>query len=93
MRRISIWAGLALAVAVLTGCPPTYPKCDNDEHCREKGEVCVQGSCQECATDANCKENFTCQGNTCVPRTPVPPHGWRSSKPCSRPPSSGSSGK
>ncbi|RYZ38128.1 MAG: OmpA family protein, partial [Myxococcaceae bacterium] len=41
MRRISLWAGLALAVAVLTGCPPTYPKCNNDETCKEKGEVCV----------------------------------------------------
>jgi peptidoglycan-associated lipoprotein len=72
MRRISMMAGLALAVAVLTGCPttPTYPKCENDDHCKEKGEVCVQGQCQECATDANCKEGFTCQANKCAPRPP-----------------------
>ncbi|MBJ6761904.1 OmpA family protein [Myxococcaceae bacterium JPH2] len=70
MRRISLWAGLALAVGVLTGCPPTYPKCNTDENCKEKGEVCVQGSCQECATDANCKEGFTCQGNKCAPKPP-----------------------
>ena len=70
MRRISLWAGMALAVAVLTGCPPTYPKCNNDDNCKEKGEVCVQGQCQECATDGNCKENFTCQGNKCVPKGP-----------------------
>lgn len=70
MRRISLWAGFALAVAVLTGCPKTYPNCDSDEQCQEKGEVCVQGTCQECATDANCKEGFTCQDNKCVPKPP-----------------------
>ncbi len=70
MRRISMWAGFALAVAVLTGCPKTYPNCDNDQACQERGEVCVQGKCQECATDANCKENFSCQGNKCVPKAP-----------------------
>ena len=70
MRRISMVAGLALAVAVLAGCPPTYPNCKSDETCQEKGEVCINGTCQECATDANCKENFACQGNKCVPRGP-----------------------
>ena len=70
MRRISMVAGLALAVAVLTGCPPTYPNCKSDETCQEKGEVCINGTCQECATDANCKENFACQGNKCVPKGP-----------------------
>jgi peptidoglycan-associated lipoprotein len=70
MRRISMVAGLALAVAVLAGCPPTYPNCKSDETCQEKGEVCVNGTCQECATDANCKEGFTCQGNKCVPKGP-----------------------
>jgi peptidoglycan-associated lipoprotein len=70
MRRISMVAGLALAVTVLTGCPPTYPKCENDQHCQEKGEVCVEGQCQECATNANCKEGFICQGSKCVPAGP-----------------------
>ena len=70
MRRISLWAGMALAVAVLTGCPPTYPKCNNDDNCKEKGEVCVQGQCQECAEDANCREGFTCQANKCAPKPP-----------------------
>ena len=69
MRRISMVAGLALAVAVLAGCPPTYPNCKSDETCKEKGEVCVNGSCQECAADNNCKEGFACQGNKCVPKS------------------------
>ena len=68
MRRISMVAGLALAVAVLAGCPPTYPNCKSDETCQEKGEVCVNGTCQECSVDANCKEGFACQGNKCVPK-------------------------
>ncbi len=70
MRRISMVAGLALAVVALTGCPPTYPKCNNDEQCQEKGEVCVQGMCQECATNEHCKEGFVCQANKCVPKGP-----------------------
>jgi peptidoglycan-associated lipoprotein len=68
MRRISMVAALALAVAVLAGCPSTYPNCKSDDTCKEhNGEVCVNGQCQECATDANCKQGFVCQGNKCVP--------------------------
>ncbi len=71
MRRISLWAGLSLAVALLAGCPgPKYPNCKDDTTCTEKGEVCVEGTCQECATDANCREGFTCQANKCAPKPP-----------------------
>lgn len=59
---------LAAAVLLLTACPPTYPKCESDDHCKEKGEVCVQGNCAECATNANCKEGFVCDANKCVPK-------------------------
>jgi peptidoglycan-associated lipoprotein len=59
---------VAFAVLLLTGCPPTYPKCDSDANCKEKGEVCVQGQCQECGTDANCKAGFVCEANKCVPK-------------------------
>ena len=45
-------AAILGALVALTGCPPTYPKCENDEHCKEHNEVCVQGTCAECATDA-----------------------------------------
>jgi peptidoglycan-associated lipoprotein len=70
MRRISMVAGFALAMVVLAGCPKPYPNCENDEACKERGEVCVQGMCQECATDEHCKEGFTCQANKCVPKAP-----------------------
>ena len=59
---------LAAALFFTTGCPPTYPKCSSDDHCKEHNEVCVQGQCQECATDANCKPGFVCSANKCVPK-------------------------
>ncbi len=53
MHRNSFLVGVAaLGVLLLTGCAPTYPKCDSDENCKEHNEVCVQGQCRECATDA-----------------------------------------
>ena len=67
-RSTRLFIGLAGAVLALSGCPPTYPKCDTDAHCKEHGEVCVQGQCKECATDANCKAGFVCDANKCVPK-------------------------
>lgn len=61
------------ALFLLTACPPTYPKCESDDHCKEKGEVCVQGMCQECAKDANCKAGFVCDANKCVPKPECTP--------------------
>lgn len=66
-RRLAVLA-LGLGVAVLTGCPPTYPKCDSDEQCKSHNEVCVAGQCQECANDSNCKAGFVCQANKCTPK-------------------------
>jgi peptidoglycan-associated lipoprotein len=67
-NRIS-WALFAtLTVTALTACPPKYPKCENDENCKEAGEVCVQGQCVECAINGNCKPGFVCDANKCVPK-------------------------
>jgi peptidoglycan-associated lipoprotein len=66
--RLSKFLFGAMALCTLTACPPTYPKCDSDAQCTEKGEVCVQGQCQECAADANCKPGFVCDANKCVPK-------------------------
>ena len=63
--RVTLCAALTAAFA---SCTPTYPKCETDEHCKEHGEVCVQGQCRECATDANCKAGFVCDANKCVPK-------------------------
>jgi peptidoglycan-associated lipoprotein len=69
MRRIATGVGIVFAAAWFTACPPTYPNCKSDEACKDHpGEVCVQGQCQECAVDANCKAGFVCQTNKCVPK-------------------------
>jgi peptidoglycan-associated lipoprotein len=47
-------------------CRPAYPKCKNDGHCQDKGEVCIEGICKQCSTDAQCKEGFACKANACV---------------------------
>lgn len=64
---------ISLAALLLLGCPPTYPKCENDANCKEHNEVCVQGQCAECAVDANCPANFVCQGQKCVPKPECTP--------------------
>src|SRR5262245_13005179 len=56
---------LALACLVaLSGCPPKYPKCDNDKDCHEK-EFCVNGQCQQCRSDLDCPSGGTCKGGRC----------------------------
>ncbi len=67
-RSLLSAASLAFAVLVVA-CKPTYPKCDKDENCKEKGEVCVNGTCQECRDDASCVqkhgEGFACVDGRC----------------------------
>ena len=43
--------GMALAIA---GCGPAYPKCENDDHCKEKGEYCLQQKCAQCREAKHC---------------------------------------
>lgn len=57
---------LVTAAIAATGCKPTYPKCENDDHCAEKGEVCVNGQCQECRDDTQCAEKYTDEERECV---------------------------
>jgi peptidoglycan-associated lipoprotein len=67
MRHIplALWVlGLSWA---LVACPsgPEYPNCNEDEDCAEQGEVCVDGTCQQCRTDAQCAEGEQCVGGRC----------------------------
>lgn len=66
---------LALGVAVLglslSACKaPEYPLCKKDKHCRaELGETCVEGTCQNCKTDADCTDKApltTCHEFLCT---------------------------
>lgn len=49
-------------------CGPKYPKCEKDDHCADKGEVCVEGMCQQCRDDTNCPEGQQCSGGRCEPK-------------------------
>ena len=72
MRRALLFAVPVLALT-LTGCPskPKDGTCKTSEDCAEQegfGKVCVEGRCQECGQDTDCKSGFVCRQNKCVPR-------------------------
>jgi len=72
MRRILVVA-LSLTAIALAGCPkkPADGTCKNSEDCKDQvgyGKVCVQGQCQECGADTDCKAGFVCRANKCQPR-------------------------
>lgn len=73
MRRALLLAISATTLAVLAGCPakPKQGECKTSEDCLKQegyGKVCVEGRCQECGVDADCREGFVCRGNACVPK-------------------------
>lgn len=61
----SLFAVVSLLAFAGVGCGPKYPKCDKDSHCEEKGEVCVEGLCQQCRDDSNCEAGQQCKGGRC----------------------------
>jgi len=71
MRRLMF---LAVPVAVLAMAACAKPKngeCTKSEDCAEQegyGKVCVEGHCQECGQDTDCKAGFVCRSLRCVPR-------------------------
>jgi len=71
-RTLGVLASI-LAFAVLSGCPakPKNGECKNGEDCAAQegfGKVCVDGHCQECGQDNDCKAGFVCRSLRCVPR-------------------------
>lgn len=54
--RLASTCLLLSAAAWLGACPvaPSYPSCAKDAHCA-RGEPCVDGLCQDCASDAECE--------------------------------------
>jgi len=72
MRR-ALLTFASLAVLVLAGCPKKFEngECKTSEDCKDQvgfGKVCVQGRCQECGLDTDCKAGFVCKANKCEPR-------------------------
>jgi peptidoglycan-associated lipoprotein len=70
MRRIHLLVPALLCVALLAGCPPTYPKCNNDKDCHEK-EYCVNGQCQQCKSDGDCPSGKCNAGRCAEAQAPV----------------------
>src|SRR6476469_6304546 len=82
LKAFSGFAAVLAAAVVLQACPPAYPKCEGDTACKEHGESCVQGQCQQCAVDKNCPANFVCQANKCVPKPECKTDGDCGGKKC-----------
>lgn len=62
-------ASTLIALVFSMGCGPKYPDCSSDEHCKERGEYCVNKMCRPCADDSHCSTNDACkfcgEGYTC----------------------------
>lgn len=65
MNRRCLLACLGLVIGWSSACKPNYPQCDNDEHCTEKGEVCIDKQCQECGADSHCAQKYG-EGRECA---------------------------
>ena len=65
-RNILVLFTFSSMLLFLAGCPPKYPKCDNDEHCKEK-EYCVKGLCQQCRDTKDCPAGQMCNKGRCDP--------------------------
>ncbi|MFN3198576.1 MAG: OmpA family protein [Bradymonadia bacterium] len=51
-----------------SGCGPKYPNCDDDGHCAEQGQFCVNKKCEECRDNSHCSSKgagFICQSSQC----------------------------
>jgi peptidoglycan-associated lipoprotein len=73
MRRVLLLTLATAGAVALSGCPakPKQGECKTSQDCLEQegfGKVCVEGRCQECAEDSDCKEGFVCRANKCVPK-------------------------
>jgi len=72
IRRVLSVAVPVVALA-FAGCAskPKNGECTKSEDCADQqgfGKVCVDGHCQECGGDADCKAGFVCRSLRCVPR-------------------------
>ncbi len=67
-KRFGGYARLCIIAVSLTlgACSkPTYPKCESDENCLQKGEVCVNGQCQECRDADQCAIKYPGEKREC----------------------------
>jgi peptidoglycan-associated lipoprotein len=69
----SILLAVPVLALFLAGCPakPKDGECKTSEDCSAQegyGKVCVEGRCQECGQDTDCKAGFVCRASKCTPR-------------------------
>ncbi len=66
-RLTSLVAVFAVtSLTLFAGCkPPVYPACESDDHCKDKGEVCINKQCQECRDDAMCQAKYNDDKHVC----------------------------
>jgi peptidoglycan-associated lipoprotein len=73
MRRLQFVPFVAVGLLWLAGCPvkPRPGECRSSVDCAAEGglgAVCVEGRCQECGADADCKQGFVCRSWRCLPK-------------------------
>ncbi len=71
-RIFALLSVLVLVGFSTTGCSPSFPDCDTDEHCQESEEgqetgrlYCVNSQCVQCRDDGDCEPGFECAANSC----------------------------
>jgi len=66
-RTITSAFQLGASLALLLGCGPQYPNCNDDSNCHQ-GEFCVNGTCQQCRPDGDdCPAGQQCVEGRCDP--------------------------
>jgi peptidoglycan-associated lipoprotein len=73
MRRLLASSFPVLTALLLAGCPtkPKQGECKTSADCAGQegyGKVCIEGRCQECGADSDCKAGFACRESRCVPK-------------------------
>ena len=73
MRRVQIFTFGVVGLLWLAGGPvkPKHGECRSSADCAAEaglGAVCVEGRCQECGADADCRAGFVCRSWKCIPR-------------------------
>ncbi len=66
MKRINLRFYAVLLAILLPQCKANYPRCDQDRDCAQRGEVCLNGQCQECREDAQCALRYPGQQRRCA---------------------------
>ncbi len=56
---------LLVAVSWLGSACISYPDCENDDHCKEQSEFCLNKKCAQCRVDTHCGEGRRCVAGAC----------------------------